>query len=170
MKRDEKWLKDQLKYLLSKYFSNIKMHEPVEIKWGREAKYRFGSIKLLKPRLHPRSVGVFSLRQWKKKKNELQPKKSVITITSMFKSTKIPTQVVQYTIAHELCHYAHGFSSSNKRLFRHPHHGGVVNWELTERGAEDLIDEFKKWLKDYRKMILSTRLAPIWTRRKKASI
>jgi len=65
--------------------------------------------------------------------------------------------VVEYTICHELTHYAHGFSSSNKRLFRHPHHGGVVNAELTERGARDLIGAFKKWLKEYRKMILSRR-------------
>ncbi len=155
MKRDEKWLKGQLDYLLSKYFPNIKMHEPIEICWGREAKFRFGSIRLIKPRIFRKLGGLGSLR----KLSKVEPEKSVVTITSMFKSPKIPTKVVQYTIAHELTHYAHGFSSSNRRLFRHPHHGGVVNRELTERGAKDLIGAFKKWLKDYRKMILSTRLA-----------
>ena len=143
--RDEKWLNDKLQFLLKKYFANIKMHEPIEIKWGRQAKFRFGSIRILKPR------GLKFLTK------RTKPQKSIITITAMFKSQKIPVSVVEYTICHELTHYAHGFSSSNKRLFRHPHHGGVVNAELTERGARDLIGAFKKWLKAYRKMILSRR-------------
>lgn len=151
--RSDKWLKDQLQLLLKKYFSNIKISNPIEIKWGREAKYRFGSIKLVKPR-GLRLVGGFrSLRRLR----ENQPQKSVITITSMFRDENIPEKVVQYTISHELCHYAHGFSSSNRRLFRHPHHGGVINQELTERGAKDLIYEFKAWLKAYRRQILSKR-------------
>lgn len=145
MKRDQEWLENRLEYLLRKYFSSIKVHEPIEIKWGRKAKFRFGSIRLVKPR----GIKILSYR--------IRPAKSIITITSLFRSPKIPTKVVEYTICHELCHYAHGFSSSNRRLFRHPHHGGVVNKELTERGAGDLISTFKKWLKDYRKMILSKR-------------
>ena len=143
--RDEKWLNDKLQFLLKKYFANVKISDPVEIHWGREAKFRFGSIRLIKPR------GIKLLTK------RTKPAKSIITITSMFKSTKIPVSVVEYTICHELTHYAHGFSSSNKRLFRHPHHGGVVNAELTERGARDLIGAFKKWLKEYRKSILSSR-------------
>ncbi len=142
--RSESWLIDQLQLVLAKYFANLKISNPIEIKWGREAKYRFGSIRLIKPK----GIRLLSKRS--------HPQKSVIKITSMFRSNLIPEKVVQYTIAHELCHYAHGFSSSNKRLFRHPHHGGVVNRELTERGAEDLIHEFKRWLKQYRKRILQS--------------
>lgn len=151
--RSDKWLEEQLDFLLKKHFSNIKIANPIEVKWGREAKFRFGSIKLLKPRGLKTFRGFRSLR----KIRENQPKKSIITITSMFREDAIPAEVVQYTIAHELCHYAHGFSSRNRQLFRHPHHGGVINRELTERGAGDLISAFKKWLKDYRKMILSTK-------------
>ena len=147
--RSEKWLEEQLQYLLSRYFSNIKVSNPLEIKWGREAKYRFGSIRLLKPRGLRVLRGFRSIRRIRQD----QPQKSIITITSMFRDEAIPEGVVHYTITHELCHYAHGFSSSNKRLFRHPHHGGVVNNELTERGAEELIVDFKKWLKNYREMI-----------------
>ena len=155
--RSETWLADQLDFLLSKYFSNIKLSNPVEIKWGKEAKFRFGSI-----RLYPKSTkgtgGTKGIRRIIRRVSfDKEPKKSIITITSMFKSPKVPIKVVEYTICHELCHYAHGFSSSNKRLFRHPHHGGVVNQELTERGAGDLIGAFKKWLKEYRKMILQKR-------------
>mgnify|MGYP001608191378 CR=1 FL=1 len=48
--RDHDWLKNKLDLLLKKYFSDIKITNPVEIRFGREAKFRFGSIKLLKPR------------------------------------------------------------------------------------------------------------------------
>lgn len=143
--RSDRWLSDQLREILFKYFSNVKISNPLEIKWGREAKYRFGSIRLIKPK----GIKLLSSRS--------HPQKSVITITSMFRDDAIPQKVVWYTICHELCHYAHGFSSSNKKLFRHPHHGGIVNRELTERGAEDLIHEFKRWLRGYRREILSRR-------------
>lgn len=153
--RDSAWLQDQLEYLLSTYFANVKITNPIEIRFGREAKFRFGSIKLISDK---RAKGA---RRDRGLKNIIRigerPKKSIITVTSMFAQEDVPVNVVRYTIAHELCHYAHGFSSTNKRLFRHPHHGGVVNHELTERGAEELIPAFKKWLKEYRKKILSGR-------------
>ena len=150
--RDNTWLKEQLDHLLKTYFSNVKLTNPLEIKFGREAKFRFGSIKLISDKRVKRVRGVRGLIRLGDK-----PKKSVITITSMFASPSIPTEVVQYTISHELCHYAHGFSSTNKRMFRHPHHGGIVNRELTDRGAAHLVHAFKRWLKDYRKKILEHR-------------
>lgn len=145
--RDNHWLKNQLDFLLKKYFSDVAITNPIDIRFGREAKYRFGSILLLKPK---------GFKLLKSLKNR-EPEKSVITITSLFASERIPLAVVQNTIAHELCHYTHGFSSHNKRLFKYPHHGGVVNRELRNRGAEDLIAAFKKWLKEYRKDILASR-------------
>ena len=172
--RDHEWLQKQLDHLLKTYFSNVKITNPVEIRFGREAKYRFGSIKLYEPSLRssprraaglrfgsirlvkPRGFKLLrSLRSLKKR----EPQKSIITITSMFARERVPVKVVQYTIAHELCHFAHGFSSANRRLFKYPHHGGIVNAELTERGAEHLISSFKKWLKVYRKKILVGRAA-----------
>ena len=150
--RDNKWLEEQLQYLLKKYFSNVKVTNPIEIKFGREAKYRFGSIKLEAPR------GIRSLKSLRMLRLPKEPKKSLVTITSMFAGEDVPVGVVRYTIAHELCHYAHGFSSMNKRMFRHPHHGGIVNRELAQRGAADLIRSFKLWLKDYRKAIMASRV------------
>ena len=154
MLRNHQWLENQLDFLLKKYFGDLSISTPIEIKFGREAKYRFGSIRLYKPRSPLRGVKLFSPRRWKSS----QPQKSIITITSLFAKDDVPLKVVAYTIAHELCHYAHGFSSTNRRLFKFPHHGGIVNAELTKRGAEDLIVAYKKWLKTYRKAILKKRV------------
>ena len=120
---------------------------PIEIRFGREAKFRFGSIKLLKPR----GLRFITSRS--------KPQKSIVTITKMFAREEVPEEVVLYTISHELCHYAHGFSSTNKRLFRHPHHGGVVNAEIKKRGGDKLISAYRQWIKEYRKKILDGRLA-----------
>lgn len=146
--RDHLWLRRQLELLLKKYFADVKQVNPIEIRFGREAKYRFGSIRLVKPK---------GLKLLKLLGPLKEPQKSIIIITSLFAKENIPAKVVQYTICHELCHFAHGFSSTNKRMFRYPHHGGIVNRELTNRGAHHLIFEFKKWLKDYRKKILESR-------------
>src|SRR3990167_1572654 len=149
------WLEKQLQYLLKKNFADVVISNPLEIKFGREAKYRFGSIRLVKPR-KLRGFRVFrKLRDLRDEK----PQRSIITITSLFAKESVPVEVVHYTIAHELCHYAHGFSSANRRLFKYPHHGGIVNKELTRRGAHHLISAFKKWLKIYRAQILSGRIS-----------
>ncbi len=156
--RDHDWLQEQLQFLLNKHFPNVKLTNPLEVKWGREAKYRFGSIKLVPYKSIKRDRGKFPISNFQFPISKINsPKKSLITITSMFRDEKIPVGVVHYTIAHELCHYAHGFSSMNRRMFRHPHHGGVINRELTARGAQNLIPIFKKWLKGYRAQILAGR-------------
>lgn len=156
--RDHSWLAKQLDFLLKTYFADIPITNPLEIRFGREAKFRFGSIRLIKGtkgfKKHLRGVRLFSPRRWRSR----EPQKSIITITSMFAGESVPTDVVRYTIAHELCHYAHGFSSANKRLFKYPHHGGIVNRELAERGAGELIREFKRWLRSYRREILAGRI------------
>lgn len=152
--RDNAWLKKQLDFLLKTYFADIAITNPIEIRFGREAKYRFGSIRLLKPIKTPPKWAL-TPRRWKAQLNNLEPQKSIIIITSMFAKESVPAEVVDYTITHELCHYAHGFSSANKRLFKYPHHGGVVNQELKNRGAGKLITAYKKWIKEYRKTILA---------------
>ena len=150
--RSNGWLKEQLDFLLKNYFSDVPITNPIEIKFGREARYRFGSIWLVKPR------GLRILGSIRKLRDRI-PQKSVVTITSLFARESIAVDVVRYTIAHELCHYAHGFSSQNRRMFKYPHHGGIVNKELKERGAENLTLAFKKWLKIYRKKILAGKIS-----------
>lgn len=152
--RDNHWLREQLQYLLKTYFTNVAITNSLEIRFGREAKFRFGSIRLVAPK----GIELSKLIRLTKLIKTDKPQKSIITITSMFAAESVPASVVRYTIAHELCHWAHGFSSTNKRLFKYPHHGGIVNRELKERGAEELVQAFKRWLKEYRKEILTARV------------
>lgn len=72
----------------------------------------------------------------------------------MFKDADIPQEVVDHTIGHELVHYSHGFSSTQPRLHKYPHAGGVVRLEMKERGMEYLHLAFKEWVKKYRQQLL----------------
>lgn len=128
--RDHNWLLSRLDYLWSRYFADISQDNPVFIRFGRYSKYRLGSIKL-----------------------ERRTNKSKITITGMFKNPKIPTSVVDHTIAHELVHYTHGFSSKKIRLHRYPHAGGIVNRELERRGMKSLIKGYKVWIQEYKQTL-----------------
>lgn len=132
--RDNNWLLSRLDSIWGKYFSEIHQTNPIHIKFGRYSKYRLGSIKLNRKTDH-----------------------SYITITSMFKKNTIPVEVVDHTIAHELVHYTHGFSSKNPRLHRYPHAGGVVQKEMEERGVGFLNRAYKKWVKQYRKQLADAR-------------
>jgi hypothetical protein len=129
LKRDNAWLLSRLDSLWADHFSDVEKSNPVYIRFGKYSKYRLGSIKLSK-----------------------QSKNTFITITKMFKQSNIPDEVVDQTIAHELVHYAHGFSSFRPRLHRYPHAGGIVNKELKRRGM-DLVKAYKDWVKVYKKLL-----------------
>ena len=133
-KRDNIWLLSRLDYLWSTFFSDVTQDNPIFIQFGRHSKFRLGSI-----RFDPRT------------------KKSVITITSMFKDPTIPVEVVDHTIGHELCHYTHGFSSPKRQLHRYPHSGGVIQQELEERNLHHLVGAYKKWVKEYRNQLKKDR-------------
>lgn len=126
MNRDNKWLRDRLKYLWQRYFSDIQIVNKITIKFGRPTKTRLGSIK---------------------PGRKLGEKHSIITINGHFTNPEIPDFVVDAVIAHEFMHYAHGFASPHEKAFEHPHQGGVVDWDLKERGLEDILKLEKKWIK-----------------------
>ncbi|MBI2599981.1 hypothetical protein HYW43_03620 [Candidatus Daviesbacteria bacterium] len=128
--RDHNWLLSRLDHLWSSYFMDVSQDNPIFIRFGRYSKYRLGSIKL-----------------------EKRSGKSKITITGMFRDPKIPVAVVDHTIAHELVHYAHGFSSKKVRLHRYPHAGGIVNRELERRGMKSLIKGYKAWIQEYKQTL-----------------
>ncbi|MBI2330003.1 hypothetical protein HYU94_01290 [Candidatus Daviesbacteria bacterium] len=131
MIRDNSWLLSRLDFIWSEYFNEIPQTNRVFIKFGRFAKYRLGSIKLNK-----------------------KTKDTFITITAMFKNPKVPQEVVDHTIGHELVHYAHGFSSNRPRLHQYPHAGGVVKKEMTQRGMGYLHKAYRQWVKGYRKKLM----------------
>ena len=64
--------------------------------------------------------------------------------------------VVDHTIAHELCHYTHGFSSPHERLHKYPHNGGVVKRELEDRNLHHLVKAYAQWVKVYREELRSS--------------
>lgn len=132
--RSDNWLLSKLDNIWTTYFPEMDQTNPIFIRFGRYSKFRLGSIKL------DRKKG-----------------KSYITITSMFKDSSIPEAVVEHTIAHELVHYAHGFSSKRIRLHRYPHAGGVVKREMEERGLGKLNQAYKAWVKSYREKLIHAR-------------
>ncbi len=129
MRRDEKWLFQQLDEVWDTYFSDVAQDNDVQIVWGRRARQRMGSIK-------------------QGEKIRGKHPETIITINSLFKDTFIPEFVVIATIAHELAHYAHGFHSPLERKYSKPHEGGIVHRELAVRGVDKLERMQKKWLKD----------------------
>lgn len=128
--RDDNWLLSRLDDIWTQYFADTPQTNKVFIKFGRYAKYRLGSIRLNR-----------------------KTKSSIITITSMFKDLKIPQQVIDHTIGHELVHFTHGFSSPHPRLHKFPHAGGIVKKEMFQRGMGYLYLAYRAWIKQYRKSL-----------------
>ncbi len=133
--RDNEWLQDQLANIWYRHFSDIDQPNDVVIKFGRPAAARLGSIKWgRKPVKHPDGT---------------TQRRSIITITGYFKDPAIPEEVIQAVIAHELSHYAHGFSSPLYQRYDHPHKGGVVDKEIKARGLGDILKFQKQWMKEH---------------------
>ncbi len=132
--RDNEWLENRLEYLQRKYFADIDIPNTLTVKFGRRAKTRLGSIKKVFPKsLLERMTGKFETE---------------ILITGFFRDELVPEYVIDATVAHELCHYAHGFSSPLPQIANHPHRGGIVHKELRERGMGEMEKRQKKWIKD----------------------
>jgi|SRR3989344_540693 len=128
LRRDNIWLLSRLDYIWSNHFTDIKQTNKVFIKFGRYSKLRLGSIKMARYGGH-----------------------TVITITKMFQDSRIPTDIVDQTIGHELVHYAHGFSSPYPKMHRYPHEGGIVKKEMISRGLGKQVRAYQNWVKVYRR-------------------
>ena len=128
--RDDSYLNKRLGHIWQKYFADVPVKNKVFIRFGKNALYRFGSIRLCY------------------RNNSTQ-----ITINGRFRDEKYPTEIIDHTIAHELVHYAQGFSTPGPRLSRYPHRGGVIDKELKARGLDNLVSFYKSWVKDYIKSL-----------------
>lgn len=131
--RDNLWLENRLNKIWQRYFPDVKRINPIVVRFGRSALYRFGSIRL-----------------------DFDTKTSYITVNGNFQNHRLPVQVIDHTLAHELVHYAQGFSSKNPRLHRYPHRGGVIDQELRERGLNHLVLFYKNWVTQYKKYLKRT--------------
>jgi len=128
--RQAKDLEQRLDFIWKNYFEDVPEKYPVNIKFGRNAKYRFGSIRYC------------------------YTKKSVqILINGRFSDKKYPQEIIDHTIAHEMVHYAQGFPTPGPRLHKYPHRGGVIHKELRERNLYHLVVFYKSWVEKYIKSL-----------------
>ena len=123
--RDQQWLEERLVRIWQKTFPDLVPANQVVIRFGRAARVRLGSIRMSRDK-----------------------KISKILINKLFQNLEVPVEVVDATIAHELTHYLHGFSSPLEQKFSTPHAGGIVTKELKKRGFARILEVQKKWLKN----------------------
>lgn len=142
--RDDKYLEEMLFELWDNHFCDVPRKNLVVIKFGKYSKRQLGSIKIANQR-----TKIKGFMKKREKELEVQDIKSitVITITKYFQHDLVPEFVIRATIAHELCHYTHGFQSPLKKQFEHPHQGNVINKELAKRGLLEEQIEADRWLK-----------------------
>jgi hypothetical protein len=124
--RTNLYLSKRLNSIWENHFSDVPRKNEINIRFGREANYRFGSIRYC---YVDRSVH--------------------ITINGRFQDEKYPAEIIDHTISHELCHYTHGFPTPGPRLSRYPHRGGIIDKEMAKRGLGYLITFYKSWVKAY---------------------
>ncbi|HEX7455960.1 MAG TPA: hypothetical protein VF303_00640 [Candidatus Nanoarchaeia archaeon] len=124
--RGDSYLEKRLNFLWRNYFSDVPKKYPIQITFGRKARFRFGSIRYC--------FGTKTVQ---------------ININGRFRDESYPAQIVDHTIAHELVHYTQGFPTPGPRLHRYPHRGGVVDKELKERHLIHLVIFYHSWVKKY---------------------
>ena len=121
--RDEEWLATLFHELWDSKFPDVKKRNNVVVRWKGNWKNKFGHIKRLKN------------------------KDTEIVVNSFFKDERVPKEIIELTLAHELIHYMQGFNSPYSKKFRYPHQGGVVDGELRKRGYGELVNFEKSWSK-----------------------
>lgn len=135
--RDQNWLEGRLNNIWRAFFNDIPQKN-VAIRWGRRARTRLGSITRQR----------FGNSFWSNLALTNGGTPTIITINGLFKDERVPTYVVDMTIAHEICHFAHGFNSPLPQRYAKPHEGGVITAELKKRGLGEALALQKKWLKN----------------------
>jgi len=143
--RNREFLENILYDLWENSFCDIPRQNLVIIKYGKYSKRQLGSIKLAN-----RNTKIKGLLKKKEKEYKIQDDKrvTVITVSRYFQNEVVPEFVVRAVIAHELCHYAHGFSSPLQKKFSKPHQGSIVKKELIKRELFEEQKKADKWFKD----------------------
>jgi hypothetical protein len=128
-------------------FVDVPRKNFVLIKFGRNASRQLGSIKWAHRNARIKSA-IRNKEISESIESQDDKRVTIITITRKFQNPIIPEYVVDATIAHELVHYAHGFSSPLAQAYRHPHKGGLIRKELEARNLGDLHKKAKRWLRE----------------------
>ena len=124
--RNNEWLREKLQELLEGHFADMERPNQISIAFGRKARRRLGSIRMVRDKKH-----------------------SHILINGHLRADEIPEQIICSVIAHELCHYAHGFCSPLPQKYKNPHSGGIISRELKKRGLHFLLEYEKQWTKNH---------------------
>ncbi len=146
--RTNEWLAERMYEIWEEYFADIPRKNFVLIKFGRAATRQLGSIKWANKRTKIKSFIKKKSVETSLKAQDIK-KVTVITINKKFQKASIPQYVVDATIAHELVHYAHGFSSPLKQSYRHPHQGSLIRKELEVRGLGEVHQKAQKWIREH---------------------
>ena len=143
--RDNNYLQNLMYEVWEEYFNDVPRKNFVAAKFGKYAKRQLGCIKYA-----TKNTKVKSLLEKYSEEIDSQDVDSVsiIVLTRYFKNEDVPEYVLVATLAHELCHYAHGFHSPLVKKYKYPHKGGVVNKELKKRGLDDITEKSDIWLKE----------------------
>ncbi len=144
--RDRKYLENLMYDLWENNFCDIPRKNLVLIKFGKYSKRQLGSIKIANQDTKIKSLLKKNIDDYDAQDDK---RVTVITITKYFQNEIVPEYVVSATIAHELCHYAHGFSSPLEKQFDKPHQGSVINKELAKRGLIESQHLADVWLKEH---------------------
>lgn len=120
--RDNTWIADHLDYVWDRYFNDVPQVNKVDPAFGQPWKTRLGLI------MFDQESGI-----------------SYIRLNALMRLDVVPESVTTITLAHEVVHYAHGFGSQLPQIYRYSHQGGIVDQELTRRGFDHLIPNFKEW-------------------------
>ena len=126
--RDNHWLANRLEMIRQKHFSDVKVVNLIQVRFGRVAKTRLGSITTRK------LAGREPI--------------SLITMNGLFRHEEVPVAVIDAVLGHEFTHYAHGWHSPLPKLYSHPHKGGVVDKELRQRGLGRALQQQTAWVKE----------------------
>ncbi len=143
--RDNIYLQNLLYDVWDEYFSDVPRKNFVLAKFGKYSKRQLGCIKYARERTKVKAL----LKKYEDDilRQDVQSV-SIVVLTRHFQSDLVPEYLLISTIAHELCHYTHGFNSPLKRLYKYPHQGGIVKREMVERGLGGILKQSEVWLKE----------------------
>ena len=150
--RDNKYLQNLMYEVWEEYFNDIPRKNFVLAKFGKYSKRQLGCIKFANTRTKVKAL----LEKYHEDiLAQDEQSISIVVLTRYFQQDFIPEYVLISTIAHELCHYAHGFNSPLQKIYQHPHRGNIVKKEMVKRGLKDILNRNDVWLKENWRDIVS---------------